>query len=106
MTAPHPQRCVTCTNREVNCNDDRFCKVTGEEISYIEEDFTAIYGCASHSSAVSEREMVLFTKKELIHIDTILTLHAMEHLPKECDCPECISIHKKIAELRQQGGRE
>jgi len=48
-------------------------------------------------------EDVQFSERELIHIDSILTLHAIEHLPKECNCPECVSIHKKIAELRKSG---
>jgi hypothetical protein len=48
-------------------------------------------------------EDVQFSERELIHIDSILTLHAIEHLPKGCNCPECISIHKKIAELRKSG---
>jgi hypothetical protein len=51
----HPYNCETCKNREINCNDDRFCKVTGDEISFIEEDFTSVYGCASHSNAQSEQ---------------------------------------------------
>lgn len=61
--------------------------------------------CKHTEFSLQSADDVQFSERELIHIDTILTLHAIEHLPKECNCPECISIHKKIAELRK-GGRE
>lgn len=49
---PHPLRCETCGNREINPNDDWFCKVTGEELAgEIEVETHRKYGCASHSSA-------------------------------------------------------
>jgi len=82
--------------------------ITEEQIANIEEHgwidaFHTLDQVRSHPYQ-SERDNVRFTEKELLHINTILTIHAIEHLPKECSCPECISIHKKIAELQQQAG--
>jgi hypothetical protein len=47
----HLCNCKLCGNREVNPNDDSFCKVSVEEISFVEMEFTSIYGCLSHPQA-------------------------------------------------------
>lgn len=61
MTAPqqpHPLRCETCRNREVNPNDDNYCNVIGDFIAgEIEMDTTAKVGCASHSSAPARERL-------------------------------------------------
>jgi hypothetical protein len=43
--------CETCSNRVINANDDWFCTVTNDLISFIEIDFSKMYGCLSHPQA-------------------------------------------------------
>ena len=92
---------------KINAYDNGTIELFTEILSPIQQEELRVFlnERASHSNQ-SGRDKVRFTEKELLHINTILTIHAIEHLPKECSCPECISIHKKIKELRQKDGEQ
>jgi hypothetical protein len=86
----HPMRCTTCSNQEINPNDDRFCKVTGEEISFLESELFEIYGCASHNPRPHPQAPETDLLKE------IRKLHAAAHkeMCKEDADSEHIAFYK------------
>jgi len=55
---PHPQRCETCTKTDClfNPNAEEDWKSFSPASTW---EFTSLFGCASHSSAPTEREKVL-----------------------------------------------
>jgi hypothetical protein len=57
-----PYNCGNCKNREKNANDDKFCKVNGEELSGLEEDWIETVGCASHYDLKNEIDSLTFSK--------------------------------------------
>jgi hypothetical protein len=102
MTAPHPQRCETCNHflRYVIHCKKYDCHLPEESIATI-----SFVGCASHSSAVSEREKVLNFYKWLIELSKLELVEEQQEFTdgvKEV----LFEFEKRFPELRQQGGRE
>ena len=57
----HPRRCETCGFYEITVHDDKFCKVTGEELAgEIEIDTHEKYGCCSHSEMTRKYDSSLY----------------------------------------------
>jgi hypothetical protein len=70
MTAePHPQRCETCTIPK-NVTLPKWCPIAKVWLSENAVVWRAseVVGCASHSSAKSERDKVLDKFKEIIQL--------------------------------------
>jgi hypothetical protein len=106
MTALHPQNCETCKFMDNGNFEDslfglRYCFKCDMSIEPIFFDQVCCCGCASHSSAVPERDIgalkkaiveVLDTGFESSERDMVLVLDRIDAWEK--------------GELRQQGGRE
>lgn len=110
--APHPQRCETCEYYTARWSDLKrtkcplyFASIDENELTpknklfpgvYKRLNFTRECGCASHSSARSEREKVL---------DDVL--EEIEEIKfQEEDIWLFEAIVKRINSLRTQGGRD
>lgn len=100
--------CGNCPNREINPNDDWFCKVDGEGLAgEIEVETTKRYGCLSHPLAqAAMREEGAKQEREQVLASLTAVFEAFEDRKRFAysanDIIEYIDNFRKLESLRGQ----